>query len=171
MSHPTTTIGAIRDQQVATIHGLTPRVFQTDIRFKRDEGSFRDFRELARKAGSGAFRRFTINLPRGARGVAMVGEASNKDVEVMEARGELLVAYPNLWAGYGDDGRLEQSDVIERDFDQIRRAIGINGGANYVGFPSSGQIACWVEECDVEDSDPVTFLTVPLRVRWFQSNS
>jgi hypothetical protein len=123
----TTTAAEIRDRMIAVITALTPSAM-TLPRFQlyQHEGAG-DFLEWAQLQPAAALRRFSVRT---------VGEASeplvsNTDVELVRQMFEVVVAYPQT-SRYGGQLALDRDDVAEADRLQIRNAIGLNGGANFI---------------------------------------
>lgn len=138
---PTTTEEAIRDRMITVIAALVPSSSPQDrfIAFRNDgNGSFSDWAENAPDA---AFRRFQVRTL----GDTKPPTVSNTDVEGVEVNFLISVAYPqNHRAGVSNT--LSRDDIMRQDKDQIERAIGMTGRANFTDpFPD----ACWLSSSPV----------------------
>jgi PKD repeat protein len=121
----TTTFAAIRDSHVSQIEALVPLVLEgTKFRLHQGESQFADW---CQEFPTACFRRFELVDEFDDE---LVG-TTNSDTEEVAHTAQLLIAYPQHWAKYGDKGSMSLDDVIASDRGQLNYAIGIHGGAHY----------------------------------------
>lgn len=134
MAIATTTPELIRNQWLTLIEALTPA--QHSAQGFEAAQSALAFDQWAEDNPQACLRRFDVTdtTDRDDPSIAV----SNQDVELAIMQAELLVAYPHSLGIYGSENLRDLQDMMRADADQIRKAIGINGGANYV----SGQLRC-----------------------------
>lgn len=159
----TTTPEALRDQMIAVIKAILPRAEsgQPFKPFTNELGA--NFQEWAEGHADACFRHFQVR----ATGETDVPTISNTDIEEQTATFLVRVAYPqsNRWGG---SNALDRDDVMDRDAQQINRAIGMAGGANFVGMD-----ACWIRggvEPRVEGAG-VDFLELRLTYIFMRDNT
>lgn len=151
-----TTPTAIREQQEAVVAGLAP-ASRSGVPFVRYRNEM-DFRAWAERKPHACFRKFSIREVGGN-----PGEYTDGQIEHRTATMELVIAYPKLWAGYGNSGRQGMMDIIREDRQRIDNAIGLYGARNYV----SGQHICDAR-AGIEEGDGVVFLVFDLEVQYHQ---
>jgi len=147
---------------ITVIKALAPNA-ASDRPFHVTRTEMTGFREYAEGFTSDAFRQYEIN---DIEDEWQTVQDYQTELRMMEA--ELVIAYPNQWARYTTKDTTNQEneaslrDMAHQDRNQIDTAIGIRGGSNYV----SGQSACWVGPTSFEEEDAVTFLVLPLTIRF-----
>lgn len=153
----TTTSQLVREGQRKAIEALTPDDLS---RTKFEEYTEReDFREWCEKAPAGCLRKFeiedllTYELP----------TVSDYTQHLEDGTFRVTVAYP-ADARFGADERMGLADSIRADQNDINTAIGLLGVANYV----PGQLACTIEEIEIERGENVWFLTMDFRVQYYR---
>lgn len=160
-----TTYPTIRNGWVSVLEDLTPG-------FRADKG-YRlvaaippemSFEEWCEENPQTCFRRFHVRRS-GERELPFVSSA---DVEQLRSNAELVVAYPKAFANFNRSASrremIDIEDVIDTDAEQINRAIGIGGAANYV----SGQSLC-TAEYRTEEERLVLFLVFDLETIYYDS--
>lgn len=158
MATPTTTFALIRAQWSTLIEALSP-ASHAEYRFREERGAA-DFREWAEQAPQACLRRFSVvnTTERVDPSIAI----SNSDVELQRDTAEILVAYPHALSLYGAERFRALQDMQRQDADQIRKAIGIEGGANRV----SGQLVA-TAPFQFEDGDGVSFTRFDIEVTYY----
>lgn len=122
-----TTAAEIRDRMLTVIEAIAPELMASpQFARYRQEGPG-DFYAWAEQQPAAALRRISV------RWFAAPTEplVSNTDVERVRLVFEIAVAYPQSHR-YGPQNALDRDDVAESDRNQIRNAIGLNGGDNFV---------------------------------------
>jgi len=154
----TTTLAAIRDEQIAIVQALTPSdLAHVPFRVALDE---RDFREWAQAEPVAAFRRFAIV----DRWTYTTPEADGGDVTWEPTEVDVMVAYPRDYR-YGTGNSRSREDVMRADRAQIDYAIGAWGAEN-MSDSSATLIATRVEEYPA-----VAILAMTLRVFYYRSTT
>ena len=161
MATATTTLEAIRNQQVSTLEGLTP-TSDTSVKYEahREETAFGDFIEDRPDA---SLRRFSIIYA----GTIEPAEVHDEQVRREHVAQSLEIAYPKQWGRYGSENIRDAEDLIMEDKRQIEDAIGIAGSSNYV----SGQYLTEVVGHEIADGDAVLVSTFDLETRFYRSVS
>lgn len=124
----TTTDTAIRDRMIAVIGQLTASSLAGDafVAYRNEGGA--DFKTWASSNPDAAWRRFQVRFA----GDADSPETTNGDIEEQHVDFVVLVAYP--WSSRaGVLNALDRDTVMRQDRDQILKAIGIDGAANFAG--------------------------------------
>lgn len=164
MATPTTTYDAVCEQWIEVVEALTPaRLAQ---RFERAPVWIAEDFEQAAAEDPGAFlRRFWIEY----QGRVEPPPVNDGSVEQHTVEAELRVAYPREYAGYGADakrrGEIDLEFLMATDAEQIVRAIGVSGAANYV----SAQMWCrasWRKET----LGRVSFAVLELETTYYASS-
>lgn len=158
MATPTTTMETIRDNWITVIEALTPTSIPS-VTFHVERGEV-DFDDLAERQPD-IFRRFTIE----DLATYPPSEMSDMVAELLETEVEVRVAFPKEWGIYGSNNSRDARDVLREDMFQIDKAIGHNGGANYV----SGQIASKAIERTIEETDNHLFALMRYSVQFYRS--
>lgn len=153
----TTTFEAIRNSQFQTIEGIAPSSFAS-VKFLRHREEF-DFRDWCIENTQACFRRVSI--------VDMFDyepvQVSNTDVEFVEGRQEIVIAYPKDYR-YGVDAMRDMKDVVRQDLYDIDNSLGHRGTGNYTDAHAVK------ESEDIEDdADSVIFLTLGYVFRFYRS--
>lgn len=162
MATSTTSLAAIRDALVTAIKALTPTV-STSVTHAGDGFVFAKDREVA------DFREW-CELNPGAcfRSYAIEWETSEPmggwDKLIQNTRTELsvIVAYPHMWALYGDDNAHDMADAIEGDLHQIKRVVGSSSSS----YPA-GAVPVEAGTIEQEAGDDVTFGVVRVPVEYW----
>lgn len=121
----TTTITAIREKMESVIGSLSPDS-RSSVPFRVTRGES-DFRRWCERNAASCLRRFYVDQ---VDEVELI--AGDMDVEIQRALVEVVVAYDNLWSGYGGDGYQSMLSVLHEDRIKIGSAIGVLGSSNYV---------------------------------------
>lgn len=123
----TTTYEAIRDNVETLIVDINP-LREQSVKFWRAE-SMIDFRSWCEENVNACFRGFDIEWI-GTR-PDPGGMVTSTHTEMVITEAELVVAYPHQLGLYGEENRRDMQDMMISDGNQIRKAIGIQGGSNY----------------------------------------
>lgn len=144
---------------VTTITALTPAT-HSSVKFiyAPERAEFSDFRMWAEENDATSLRWYTI-LQQGTETLG-VGDL---DVELRRTEVEIVIAYPHHWGTYGGDNASEMDDTIESDRNQVEKAVGYRGSANYL----AGQHAAIEGSRSPEPGDGVTFAVIPLTVTYY----
>lgn len=122
------TQAAIRDRIHALLEGYDPLWdTKTKLRRYRNEGNG-NFTTWAEANPAGALRRFQVR----ADGQEDPPESSNTDYDLRHVTFEIRIAYPHT-GRYGADGALDRDDVMDQDFGEIEKLVGIYARAWYFG--------------------------------------
>lgn len=160
---PVTTWSAIRANMATVIDALTPRYLAGET-FRLTDHETETFRDWAESNDTASLRRYEIEALEFER-----LSAENFQVQLRRANAEIVVAYPMKLGFYRTRFGAKRTDhatahdLIEYDADQILKAVGVRGSANYV----DGQLAAVEEIYDVEAGDGVWFLTIGLDVQFY----
>ena len=161
----TTTVAQIRDRASDLITALTPTVMSND-RFLESRHEYKgDIRVWARANPHACRRRFSVR----AVPLETVPEVSNVTTEQVRSTFETVVCYAQDHRD-GEQGALDRDDVIDSDFRQIDKVIGLYSRAN---FPAgSAYDACWTgREFEIERDEGVDFLVLRNTYMFYQDRS
>jgi len=143
----TTTYEAIRGDQIAAIHAISPSL-KSDVPFIADLAQV-DFRAWAEKNPAASLRRFCV--------VDLFDEdateVSSYDVEDRRVRAEIVVAYPRVYA-YGTDADRDRRDMMRADRIAIVNAAGLRGSGNIANA------SIYDQRVFSEEGDNVAFLVL-----------
>lgn len=134
MAVATTRPELIRNQWVTLIEALTP-TRHSAVPFHAATSAI-GLERWAEENPQACLRRFDVTDATDREDPSLA--VSNKDLELALWTAELMIVYPHTLGLYGDENMRDLQDLQRADADQVRKAIGINGGANYV----SGEIRC-----------------------------
>ena len=155
----TTTLAAIRDEQIALIQALTPTsLAATKLRVSLGE---LNFREWAAAHPEASLRRFAIqdiwdyDIP----------EVHGGDMVFDPARVEVIVAYPKSPALYGSDNARDMRDIIREDASLIDYTIGAWGTGNY------SDASAVRESLELEDAGAVVLAVSTFRVFYYRATT
>ena len=152
----TTTFEAIRATQISVVEALTPTL-QSNVKFLVSRAES-DFRLWSVENPQACFRRFSVvdlfdyDAP----------AVSNTDVEWVEGREEIIIAYPEDFR-YGGDNFRDLRDLVRSDQYQIDNSLGHRGTGNYTDAHAI------LETASIEDDDAVSFLTLSYLFRFYRS--
>jgi hypothetical protein len=152
------TAESIRDRVIALVEGITPTSLAGDkFRRYRNEGAA-DFDEAMENKPAAAFRRFQVR---------QVGDEENPDVsnaqfEAVVVSYEFRMAYPQNHR-YGAANGMDRDDVINQDWLQFNRAIGIYGRGNFTGSHDCTPLGAVKTR---ESGNAVDYLVVTARFRY-----
>lgn len=122
------TQATIRDRIHDLLEALIlPWDTKTHLRRYRNEGDG-NFQNWAEANPAGALRRFQVR----ADGTEDPPEVSNTDYDMRHVTFVVRVAYPQT-GRYGADGALDRDDVMDQDFGEIEKMIGIYGRGWFFG--------------------------------------
>jgi hypothetical protein len=154
---------AIRDRVYALIEAITPTSLASDkFRRYRNEGGA-DFEAWAEANPAAALRRFQVREV----GDDESPDVSNSDLEAVEIRYEIRIAYPQTHR-YGAANAMDRDDVINQDWLKINAAIGIYGRNN---FSSSHDCTPLGAVKTREQGAKVDYLVVRARYRYHRSTT
>lgn len=155
------TAAAIRDRITALIASLTPQADErTPFRAHRNEGRA-DFTAWAEANAAGAHRRFQVRND----GTEEPPEVSNTDVDMRHITFVVRIAYPQT-GRWGKDGALDRDDVIDLDWGQLERVVGIYSRSNYGDSADCTPLGA-TRETEVGES--VDFLIVRARFSYYRA--
>lgn len=162
----TTTIALIRDRASALITALTPTLLSGD-RFQESRHEYGgDIRAWARAHVPGCLRRHSVRV---LESFGTLPEVSNVNDEQVRRTLETVVCYGQTHR-YGDQAALDRDDVIDSDWKQIDKAIGMYSRANFSA--GSAYDCCWVDgEREIERDDGVDFLVLRNTYLFYQDRS
>ena len=160
---PTTTWAAIRANMATVIDALTPTVLRSTS-FALSDHETDDFRSWAEENDSAAFRRYEIEALLHER-----ASAENLLVQLRRTECELVICYPTRSALYRTkhSGKTRNAGamhaVIESDVNQILKAVGSRGAANYLAGQHSAVETDWSDE----SGEGVRFAVLPFEVFYY----
>lgn len=152
----TTTFEAVRNSQFDAIEGITPSSLDY-AKFAKHRAE-QDFRTWCEENPQACFRRVSIvNLfdyepP----------QISNTDVEFVEGREEIVIAYPMDYR-YGGDAMRDMRDIINEDMYDLDNVLGHRGTGNYTDAHAV------LRSEMVEEAEGVLFLTLGYVFRFNRS--
>jgi len=152
----TTTFEAIRSTQISLVEGLSPSLFPT-VAFSKHLAE-QDFRAWCVENPQACFRRFSVVDLFDYEAPAV----SNTDVEWVEGREEVVIAYAEDYR-YGSDNLRDLRDLIRSDQYQIDNSLGHRGTGNYTSAHAV------LESASLEDDEAVSFLTLIYIFRFYRS--
>ena len=154
----TTTLDAIRDEQIAVLQALTPKALAS-VKFRTALDEL-DFRTWAQAESLAAFRRFTIedNYTYDA------PEIHGGDVVFRRPLVDVIVAYPRDYR-YGGTNRRGMRDVMDQDREQIDYAIGVWGTGNMTDSSAS------LVDIAYEQLESVVLMIMTLQVNYYRSTT
>ncbi len=159
----TATVAAIRDRAHDVLETLElPHESRTRLRRYRNEGDG-NFQTWAESNPSGCLRRFQIRSD----GTEQPPEVSNTDVDMRHVTLVVRVAYPHSQR-YGVDGALDRDDVIDADFGEIEKVVGIYGRQFYSGSHDCTPLGI-VDGREMEIGTSVDFLVLRARFSYYRS--
>jgi len=135
---------------------LTPSLV-SQVKFLRHNAE-QDFRDWCLENAQACFRRFSVvdlfayEAP----------SISNTDVEFVEGREEVLIAYPEDYR-YGMDNFRDLRDLIRSDQYLIDNSLGHRGTGNYTDSHAV------LENVSFEDEEAVSFLSLIFIFRFYRS--
>jgi hypothetical protein len=152
----TTTFEAVRSTQLSLVEGLTPTLLNT-VKFVRHR-SEQDFRLWCTENTQACFRRFAIvdlweyEPP----------QVTNNDVEFVEGRQDVLIAYPEDFR-FGGDNLRDLRDLMRADQYLIDNSLGHRGTGNYTDAHAV------LESAEHDDAEGVSFLSLTYVFRFYRS--
>lgn len=155
------TAESIRDQIYALLEALTPASLVADrFRRYRNEGAA-DFDAWAEANPAAAFRRLQVRQV----GTDELPEASTALQEYVRMRFALRVAYPQTHR-YGGENAMDRDDVMNEDWQQINRTVGIYGAGNFSGTNDCIPLGATMTR---ETGDSIDFLVVEIDVEFIRA--
>lgn len=152
-----TTLEAIRDEQIALVEALTPTLHSSRrFRVSRDEIEFRDW---AIANPGDCWRRFAIQ----DLWTYEVPEVSGGDEVFEPTNVEVVIAYPKDPALYGVDNLRDMRDMIRTDANLVADSIGMWGTGN---MSDSTAVR---ESLDYEIGEAVVFAVATYRVYFYRA--
>ena len=152
----TTTFEAVRNSQFTAIEGITPSSLDS-AKFVKHHAE-QDFRTWCEENPQACFRRVSIADLFDYEGP----QISNTDVEFVEGRQEIVVAYPTDYR-YGLDAMRDMRDIIREDRNDLDNALGHRGTGNYTDAHAV------LDSEMVEEAEGVRFLTLGYVFRFNRS--
>jgi hypothetical protein len=122
-----TTAAEIRDRILDVIEALTPSAMAHPLFLRYRQEGAGDFYAWCEQQPAASLRRFSVRYFT----APTEPTVSNTDVERVRVQFEVAIAYPQSHR-YGGQNSLDRDDVAESDRNQVRNAIGLNGGANFI---------------------------------------
>lgn len=166
MAVPTTSYPLIRIAQVGLIAALIPTI-RADAGFQLTATPMADFRAYAEENETSVFREFEIT-----EGTTILIGGSDHLSVIRSTGCEIVIAYPHMWGEYATEQSTSTPDAREgaalmramanRDMEQIIKALGIHGSADYL----EGQRASVEQEWELELGDDVSFGRITLEVEY-----
>lgn len=155
------TQATIRDRIHTLLEALDlPWDVRTRLRRYRNEGDG-DFTTWAEANAAGALRRLQVR----ADGTEDPPEVSNTDSDMRHCTFIVRVAYPQS-GRYGTDGALDRDDVMDQDFGEIEKMIGIYGRGWFFSTHDCTPLGALKE---TEVGAGVDFLIVRARFSYYRS--